>query len=81
MDELKTLISHSFSWPSPSYLIGSIFFGLIGYVAYVYGRKAALPRPKWIGIVMMVYPYATPDTRLMYACGAGLCAMLYVFRK
>ena len=81
MNELKSLLGHSFTWPSPTYLIASIMFGIIGFVAYQHGNKAALPRPKWIGIVLMLYPYAVSDTYLMIACGVGLCALLYVYWK
>lgn len=36
---------------------------------------------KWIGIALMLYPYAVSDTLLLYAVGGVLCAGLYVFRK
>jgi hypothetical protein len=78
MDDLKTL---GFALPSPAYLFGVLFFSIAGYAAYRYGKKAALARPKWIGISMMLYPYAVSETWLLYAVGAGLCVALYVYRK
>jgi hypothetical protein len=81
MDEMNTLGSLGLSLPSPAYLFGLIFFGIAGFAAYRYGKKAALAKPKWIGIAMMLYPYAISETWLLYAIGVGLCVMLYVYRK
>lgn len=81
MDDPKALASLGFALPSPAYLFGLIFFGIAGYAAYRYGKKAALAKPKWIGITMMLYPYAISETWLLYAVGGGLCVMLYVYRK
>ncbi|MDP2832499.1 MAG: hypothetical protein Q8Q28_04230 [Pseudomonadota bacterium] len=81
MDYLNTLGSLGLALPTPAYLFGLLFFGIAGFAAYRYGKKAALAKPKWIGIAMMLYPYAVSETWLLYAVGAGLCAMLYVYRK
>jgi hypothetical protein len=81
MDDLNTLGSLGLALPSPAYLFGLIFFGIAGFAAYRYGRKAALVKPKWIGIAMMLYPYAVSETWQLYAIGAGLCALLYLYRK
>lgn len=63
--------------PSPAYIAGAILFGIVGLVAWRHGRRAKLPKPKWIGVGLMVYPYATPQTWLMYLVGAALCGWLY----
>lgn len=81
MNDLDTLGALGLALPSPAYLFGILFFGIAGFAAYRYGRKAALPRPKWIGVAMMLYPYAVSETWLLYAIGAGLCALLYVYRR
>lgn len=81
MDDLKTLESLGFTLPGPAYIFGAIFFGIIGYAAYRYGKKASLGRFKWIGIALMLYPYAISETWALYAVGGGLCLGLYVFRK
>ncbi len=81
MDDLNTLSSLGLALPSPAYLFGLIFFGIAGYAAYRYGRKAGLAKPRWIGIAMMLYPYAISETWLLYAVGAGLCVALYVYRE
>jgi hypothetical protein len=81
MDDLKTLESLGLTIPGPAYIVGAVLFGIIGYAAYRYGKKASLPIPKWIGIALMLYPYAVTDLWLLYAVGGGLCVGLYVFRK
>lgn len=81
MDELKTIESLGFTLPSPAYIAGAILFGIIGYAAYRYGKKASLGTFKWIGIALMLYPYVISETWLMYLVGAGLCAGLYAYRK
>ena len=81
MDELNTLKSLGFTLPSPAYLFGALFFGIVGIAAYRYGRKAALARPRWIGVALMLYPYAISETWLLYAVGVALCALLYLSRK
>lgn len=81
MDELKTLESLGFTLPSPAYIFGAILFGIIGIAAYRYGKKTSLGYPKWIGVALMLYPYAISQTWMLYVVGAGLCVGLYLFRK
>lgn len=66
--------------PSPLYIFGAIVFGLIGFVAYRHGKKAAVPRVKWLGVALMLYPYVVPQTWLMYLVGVLLCTALYVYK-
>jgi hypothetical protein len=63
--------------PSVAYIIGAIAFGIVGMVAWSHGRRAKLARPKWIGVALMVYPYATPQTWMLYLVGSALCGWLY----
>ena len=77
MDELSQLNAIGMTLPTPAYLAGAIFFGIVGFAAYRYGKKNAMPRPKWIGIALMLYPYAISQTWLLYGLGAALCAALY----
>lgn len=81
MDEIKALESLGFTLPSPAYIFGAILFGIIGIAAYRYGRKASLSIPKWIGIALMLYPYAIYETWQLYVVGSGLCVALYIYRK
>ena len=77
-DNLAALEALGFAMPSAAYLIGVVVFGIVGFVAYRYGKKMSLPATKWIGIVLMLYPYAVSATWLMYVVGAGLCLGAYL---
>jgi len=77
MDEIKNLESLGLVLPSPTYIVGAILFGIIGYVAFRRGRKTTSPALTWTGVVLMVYPYAVPQTWLLWLVGAGLCGWLY----
>ena len=81
MDELAALEALGFTLPSTAYLFGVVMFGIAGYVAYRYGKKMSLPATKWIGIALMLYPYAISATWLLYVVGAGLCIAAYVFAR
>lgn len=76
-DNLAALEALGFTLPSTAYLIGVVIFGIGGYVAYRYGRKMSRPATKWIGIALMLYPYAISATWLLYLVGAGLCIGAY----
>jgi len=81
MDELKTLETLGLTLPSPAYLIGAILFGVIGYIAYRHGKRNNLVSTKWIGVVLMLYPYAISDTWLLYVVGAVLSLALVLWRR
>lgn len=81
MDPLQSLQALGITLPSPTYLIGALLFGIIGFIAYRQGKKAALPPVKWIGVALMLFPYVISETWLMYAVGAGLCVGLFVCRR
>jgi hypothetical protein len=81
MDNLESLKTLGLSLPSPAYLFGAVLFGIIGYAAYRYGKKASLSVPKWLGVALMLYPYAISDTTLLYVVGALLCAGVYFYRR
>jgi hypothetical protein len=80
MDELKTMESFGLTMPSPAYIFGAVLFGIIGFAAYRYGKKAESAATKWIGVALMLYPYAISETWLLYVVGAGLCLALYGYR-
>ena len=68
--------------PSPTYIVISIVFGVIGLMCFQAGRKASKPRLKWGGLALMFYPYLIGnDTRLLILVGLALCALLYFWRK
>jgi hypothetical protein len=77
-DSLALLEALGITLPSTAYLIGVVIFGILGYVAYRYGKKKSRPATKWIGIALMLYPYVIPATWLLYVVGAGLCVAAYL---
>jgi hypothetical protein len=77
-DELAALDALGFTLPSTAYLIGMVIFSIVGFVVYRYGKKMALAPTKWIGIALMLYPYAISATWLLYVVGAGLCVGAYL---
>jgi hypothetical protein len=80
MDSLQDLQSLGFILPSPAYIFGAVVFGIIGIAAYRYGKKTERKPTKWIGVALMLYPYAISETWLLYVVGAGLCAGLFFDR-
>lgn len=76
--QLQLLETMGLTLPTPAYIAGAVLFGIIGLVAYASGRRKANLRLKWSGVVLMFYPYAIGDTRLLYGIGgllsiAALC--------
>lgn len=69
IDLLKTL---GLEMPTPAYLVGTLLFGIVGAVAWWHGKKTRRPRAKWLGLALMLYPYATPQTWLLYSVGVAL---------
>jgi hypothetical protein len=82
MDELKLLESLGLALPGPAYLFGMILFSVIGLAAYRYGKRAASAAARWLGIALMLYPYAVSETWLLYLVGTLLCiAWVVVHRR
>ena len=80
MDDLKDLQSLGFTLPSPAYIFGAIVFGIIGFAAYRYGKKTERRITKWLGIALMLYPYAISQTWMLYVVGVALCAGMFFDR-
>jgi hypothetical protein len=74
------LAALGFELPSPAYLFGAIVFGLVGLAAFRLGRKRGRRTTLWLGVALMVYPYAVSSTWLLYAVGLALCAGLLLDR-
>lgn len=81
MNPLSTLSSLGLTLPGPAYLLGSIVFGLIGLAAFRYGRKNERRLSLWLGVALMLYPYAIEQTWLLYLVGFALCAGLWWDRR
>lgn len=64
--------------PSPLYLLGLVVFGVVGYAAYRRGRKTTRAPLVWVGIATMLYPYAVPQTWLLWLIGAGATGWIWL---
>ena len=69
-----------FALPSPAYLFGALMFGVIGFAAWRFGKKASFAITKWLGLALMIFPYFISETWLLYAVGTGMCVGLYFSR-
>lgn len=76
MNELQSLSALGLELPSPAYLAGMVLFSLIGYAAYRRGRNSKRGVLTWTGVALMLYPYAVPQTWLLWLVGAALCGWL-----
>lgn len=77
MEFTEILRSSGLELPSPAYIAGAILFGIVGIVGWRHGRRTKQATPKWLGLTLMLYPYAVPQTWLMYLVGAALSAWLF----
>ncbi|MEO5734576.1 MAG: hypothetical protein ABIN96_02450 [Rubrivivax sp.] len=80
MNPLSTLNAFGITLPSPAYVLGAIVFGLIGFAAFRFGRRQGRPLTLWLGVVLMLYPYAVSRTSWLYGVGLALCIGLVADR-
>ncbi len=80
-DELHALQSLGLELPSPAYLFGALVFGLVGLAAFRSGRKSGRQKTLWMGVALMLYPYAVSRAWLLYALGAALCAGIWLDKR
>lgn len=84
-DELNALKALGFTWPSPAYIAGAIVFGLVGMATVRAGRKRSREGGGHgsfvLSLALMFFPYAVPNTWLLFGIGAALCAGLYFNRE
>lgn len=62
---------------SPASLAVAIFFGLVGFAAFRYGKKNGEPRPLFLGIALMAYGYFVSDVWISAVIGAALTFLLF----
>ena len=78
MDPLTAAQTLGISLPSPAYIFASVLFGLLGFAAFRYGKKAERPLTRWLGLALMLYPYVVTETWMVYAVGAALCFGIWI---
>ena len=61
-------------------LIAGLIFGMVGFVAFMRGKKEKNSKYFAIGLTLMVYPYFVSNTILLYSIGVVLTAALYFWR-
>jgi hypothetical protein len=76
-DPLKLAGALGLTLPTPAYLFGAVVFGLAGWMAWRRGRRAERPRTRWLGLALMLYPYAVSQTWLLYLLGLAMCAGIW----
>jgi hypothetical protein len=81
MDLTQNLSSLGLELPSASYLVGAVFFGLLGYAAFRFGRKQGRTALIWGGLALMLYPYAVSDTWQLWLLGVAVCAAMWAGDK
>jgi hypothetical protein len=80
-DELEALGALGFTLPSPIYIVGVVVFGIAGLIAYSDGKRNGRPSERWLGLALMLYPYAIDRTWLLYFIGVGLCIAAWAVRR
>jgi MFS family permease len=58
-------------------LLAAIFFSLVGFAAFRYGRKNSEPRPLILGIALMAYGYFVSNAWVSLAIGTVLTLALF----
>ena len=58
-------------------IVVAVFFSLVGFVAFRYGKKNNEPRQLFLGIALMAYGYFVSNAWVSLAIGAGLTALLF----
>lgn len=66
---------------SAAKIFAYVIFGVIGFVAFAYGKKNKFFRPMIIGVALMGYPYFISGTFLLYLVGIVLTVALYFWRE
>ena len=55
----------------------AVFFSLVGFAAYRYGRKAGEMRPVFLGIALMFYGYFFSNPWVELLVGAVLTLLIF----
>jgi hypothetical protein len=58
-------------------IVVAVFFGLVGFAAFRYGKKSGEPRPMFLGIALMAYGYFVSNAWVSFGIGALLTLLLF----
>ncbi|MBI4835248.1 MAG: amino acid transport protein [Planctomycetes bacterium] len=61
-------------------LFGALIFGCVGLSAFMVGKKRSDAKLMLTGFLLMGYPYAMPNTLMLYIVGGVLTLSLFVFK-
>lgn len=81
MDAVSTLQAMGLVLPTPAYIVGVLLFSVVGIFAYYRGKRSGDARTKWLGVALMLYPYAVSDTGLLYGVGAVFTIAVFVLNR
>jgi hypothetical protein len=76
MDSESSLGAMGLELPSLAYIVGALIFGVFGWAAFRWGRKAQDQAMTWGGVVLMVYSYAVAQTWMLWLFGLALTGWL-----
>jgi hypothetical protein len=62
---------------SPATIAVAVFFGLVGFAAFRYGKKNGEARQLFLGVALMAYGYFVSNVWLSLAIGALLTLFLF----
>jgi hypothetical protein len=66
---------------NPYNILAGFIFGTIGWGAFMYGKRLDLWQPRAIGVALMVYPYLTSNSWLLWGTGVGLLVLLCFYHR
>jgi hypothetical protein len=58
-------------------IVIAVFFGLVGFAAFRYGKKSGEPRPLFLGVALMAYGYFVSNPWISFGIGALLTLLLF----
>ncbi|MEI7750738.1 MAG: amino acid transport protein [Candidatus Omnitrophota bacterium] len=61
-----------------AHILASVFFGGIGFGAFIYGKKQSNLKALLIGVILMAYPYFVQNPIALFAIGFVLTMALFV---
>ena len=58
-------------------ILFGLFFGLVGFAAWMYGRKNQSARHMWLGAGLIGYSYLIPNPWISLVIGIVLTSLLF----